>query len=680
MTLTGYPTPDPVSPQTFRCARIYVPDSVGDVFFSLVMGQLAEMTKEYYWKQSGLLTPEQAAFLMAQSVAMTDANGVDCGDAQFTESGDCNGYEASSSLISYYPQNPYSQPGYVPSGYLTAPFTRFGDFPVIGWLSEWFPTFGETLTGYLPDDIIVDISSFPLSLDWDDLINSILPQISIDVSGTGIAELHLINFPLGGRAIVTVDAQPNLVDIFLGILGEAEVSVELNRDIISLPIESTPTVIQEIEITDGGYHTIYITFVPVLDDSSIPFNFGGGLRKVVLCGLDEYIMPIVSNIRLNNCILEQEVNGQWVAVGDVNACVTAITDLMQTQIDANTTNINTNAGDITTLEGRVDTLETNQANHALSIQQNADAIGSLQLDAIQQALTLQDHETRITALEQAGGAIIGTPLVATSVSSAIITPITVNSVTYVDAVSLGHTFTYNAALIVMSFVGRTINEARIGYGRIRLDTQYSTNYSTFRGTSDDYSTIHQAFTDIPTGQYIPLVLQLAGDTTGTLTIPALTSVTVSIIEYNIPLILNDPVVTFDDGGAPYTLPVGQDGIVSSGGNPSNCLFAQSISTYIEVAIDLGESKQIDNINFDYYTSNDLNYTAYYVYVDDIYIGGAVMGVNTVSNAWDNYDTATDDPSPISYPQTGQVIRVRLSAANGATLQDLRMDNVEIQTT
>jgi hypothetical protein len=72
------PTPDAVVPQTFRCVQIVIPDSVGDVFFSVVMGQLGEMANQYYWKTEGDLTAEQAAFLMAQSAAMTDANGLDC--------------------------------------------------------------------------------------------------------------------------------------------------------------------------------------------------------------------------------------------------------------------------------------------------------------------------------------------------------------------------------------------------------------------------------------------------------------------------------------------------------------------------------------------------------------------------------------------------------------------------
>lgn len=83
----AYPTPDlPVS-QEFRCVKVYIPTSVEDVFFSVLLGQMNELTKEYYWVQSGTMTPEQASFLWAQAIADTDADGeecymLDCADVQ----------------------------------------------------------------------------------------------------------------------------------------------------------------------------------------------------------------------------------------------------------------------------------------------------------------------------------------------------------------------------------------------------------------------------------------------------------------------------------------------------------------------------------------------------------------------------------------------------------------------
>lgn len=79
MPYTGYPTPDlPVGEQTFRCIQVTVPDSIGDVFVSVLLGQYAEMKKEWYWVQTGTMSPEEAADLAAQGLALTDADGENC--------------------------------------------------------------------------------------------------------------------------------------------------------------------------------------------------------------------------------------------------------------------------------------------------------------------------------------------------------------------------------------------------------------------------------------------------------------------------------------------------------------------------------------------------------------------------------------------------------------------------
>lgn len=90
MSYSGMPTPDETLPQTFRCVQVFIPDCVGDVFFSVIIGQMTEMAQSGYWKQEGDMSPETAAFLMAQAVAMTDADGLSCEDIMACENvADC---------------------------------------------------------------------------------------------------------------------------------------------------------------------------------------------------------------------------------------------------------------------------------------------------------------------------------------------------------------------------------------------------------------------------------------------------------------------------------------------------------------------------------------------------------------------------------------------------------------
>lgn len=96
----AYPTPDTPSEQGFRCVEIYIPTSVEDVFFSIIMGQIGELTKEYYWVQSGTMTPEQASFLWSEATALTDADGQGCDEMDCNDVIDCIGGSAGTEATS----------------------------------------------------------------------------------------------------------------------------------------------------------------------------------------------------------------------------------------------------------------------------------------------------------------------------------------------------------------------------------------------------------------------------------------------------------------------------------------------------------------------------------------------------------------------------------------------------
>lgn len=85
-------------------------------------------------------------------------------------------------------------------------------------------------------------------------------------------------------AIISVDNPVDLGDIIGGILGDGIDSIDLNQDIVSLPPETTEEIIIEVEIPTEGEHTVYIYFLPTVNDSLIPLAFGGGIRSFELCG------------------------------------------------------------------------------------------------------------------------------------------------------------------------------------------------------------------------------------------------------------------------------------------------------------------------------------------------------------------------------------------------------------
>lgn len=81
---TGYPTPnEQVGDVTFGCIPIFVPNNpeFNAAFAAAIYGLYAQMSKEWFWREQGTLTPQMAAFYSSQGLAITEAYG-DCMDCE----------------------------------------------------------------------------------------------------------------------------------------------------------------------------------------------------------------------------------------------------------------------------------------------------------------------------------------------------------------------------------------------------------------------------------------------------------------------------------------------------------------------------------------------------------------------------------------------------------------------
>jgi hypothetical protein len=202
----------------------------------------------------------------------------------------CLDYETSdSTIIHFEPQDPWLEPDFIPEAYIMPPFWVVGGL-VPEFLPDWFADLIddiiEEFTGYLPTDVLCTIGSLPISLDIEgilDLLENGLPRFTITVEGAGHVELHLLQVPLGGRLLVSTDVEFDIMDIINGIVTDGFNLIELERDFSSTPPEIDATHIEEIILDTSGTHTIYCTFLPVLDLDAFPVKFGGGIRKIVWC-------------------------------------------------------------------------------------------------------------------------------------------------------------------------------------------------------------------------------------------------------------------------------------------------------------------------------------------------------------------------------------------------------------
>lgn len=279
MPYSGLPTPDmPESEIGFVCKPIFVPDM--PELWRALYGQITELCKERYWSHVGTMTPEDAAFLWARALGMTDLNDF-CSDE---ESDDCIEYPTNAEFITYLPKDPYTGIG-SDTGYLLPPFIRFGDI-----LPDMSLGFVEELTGYRANDILVLIGSLPLGAEWDELVEALtngLPRVEINVTGSGRVLIHFVLVPFGGRVLISLDDPLNILEIFTGLITDGYRTIELERDLSSFPPEDDSDHIEEIEFDTEGEHTIYLYFVPALDDAFIPAGFGGGIRSIEVCLNDE---------------------------------------------------------------------------------------------------------------------------------------------------------------------------------------------------------------------------------------------------------------------------------------------------------------------------------------------------------------------------------------------------------
>lgn len=211
---------------------------------------------------------------------------------------ECFEYPTYAGFMRYTPMNPFITPDEIPEGYATQPFLVNGEN-------------GNNIPNYEHWDVIVPSGAITLDIDWWTSISGQLPTIEVVVEGEGKALLKMLTFPSGGLAVITLDNPPDLLDIIAGIVTAGENIIDLNQDLVSLPPETAQELIFPVDVVGSGLHTIYIVFLPILDDSLIPVRFGGGFRGVQLCDFVESPEMGITNIRFEDCNLEIQQDGVW---------------------------------------------------------------------------------------------------------------------------------------------------------------------------------------------------------------------------------------------------------------------------------------------------------------------------------------------------------------------------------
>lgn len=225
---------------------------------------------------------------------------------------ECFEYLPSASFIKFHPDNPYID-GDNKSGWWREAWFQWEDFFSLfpEFAADWLGGAVGGLVGYQNTDVLCNIASLAYPT-WGAFFDAggVFPKIEIKFSGTGQINVSMLSFPLGGKAIVSLDAEPDILDILTGgILDPASFMIELDRDILSFPPQEYPLIVIPVEVTTGGAHTLYIHFIPTINDETTFLKFGGGIRGVELCGFAEVGEVGIEQIFWDGCALKQIVGG-----------------------------------------------------------------------------------------------------------------------------------------------------------------------------------------------------------------------------------------------------------------------------------------------------------------------------------------------------------------------------------
>jgi hypothetical protein len=253
---SGYLLPETVTGHQLQCVTLMIPRDPN--YVAAFKGKLYELARYWSWERPGppgnTDAREAAKYwldLIEDTLVLDECN---------PETSGCYEFAPNSAIIEYFPNDPYKTPELIPEGYYFPP---------------WYVAPALNLIGANEGDVVSDIARITSGSSWfDPGLNS--PRFRVSITGTGVIELHLVNVFNGGVAQIQVDG--DLLSLRY---------VELNRDLISIPNETQDVIVIPLEITTPGDHFIDVTFLPWLNDNPIPFGFGGGLRKIVLCGFDQ---------------------------------------------------------------------------------------------------------------------------------------------------------------------------------------------------------------------------------------------------------------------------------------------------------------------------------------------------------------------------------------------------------
>jgi len=282
----GYLLPSPIDGYPLHCVQILIPDA--PEYRRAFVGAIDELTRWWNWEKNGQKDDRRATRAAKYWRTILEPQLLDtgffggCDDCPDCPS-PCTVIPLDDPRIEWLPNDPFRTPDLVPDGYLFPP---------------WYIAPALNLVGFTQGDVGTDFARITSIAGWATQYE--VPRFRLTVQGAGVVRIQFVNVLQGGLALVQIDA--DLLQLQY---------VDTNKDQISIPPESASQNGIEIKLVADTEHIIDVQMFPRVDDAVIPVGFGGGIRKIELCGFDQPCVECpVTIFRLpDDCIMEYSTDG-----------------------------------------------------------------------------------------------------------------------------------------------------------------------------------------------------------------------------------------------------------------------------------------------------------------------------------------------------------------------------------
>lgn len=291
------PLPSTPEPSEFRRVSFCLPTD--PEWTAVFWGVLIRMTWWGEWQRDEQKRGKDVARFWANIINAGRREWLGLGTLDCDEITGCEDFPPNADFIEWQPQNPFTQPNYTPEGFLNPPWkvVQEGDLPA-------------QLLGLQIGDVYTSYDRFP-----DGSLPTVIPpdgfaRFRITYTAPAEIELHLLQFFGGGLVTIQKDGNPLTVEF-----------LQTNKDVISIPPETVSEIVHEMIDEGIGEHFYDVTFIPYVNDQAPYIYYGGGLRKVTICGEDIMGKFDVRQNESSPCILEKTEDGSnWTQWANLRLC------------------------------------------------------------------------------------------------------------------------------------------------------------------------------------------------------------------------------------------------------------------------------------------------------------------------------------------------------------------------